>query len=70
VSKSVASQYRRDAELLEWVQRGATSMIGGLEYVSCKERLRDLDLFSLERMYRDLIVVFQYLKGAYKQKKD
>ena len=31
-------QYRKEAELLEWVQRRATKMIRGLEHLSWKER--------------------------------
>jgi len=31
-------QYRKEAELLEWVQRRATKVIKGLVHFSCEER--------------------------------
>ena len=43
-------QYRKDAELLEWVQRRATKVTRGLEHLSYDERQRKLGLFFLKAL--------------------
>ena len=59
--------YRREVNLLDYVQRRATEVI--LPY---KDRLRELQMFSLEKkiLKRDLIAGFQYLKGSYGKEGD
>ena len=57
--------YRRDILCLERVQRLATRMIAGQRGKSYEQRLRDLNLFSLERRRArgDLIETFKIVKG-------
>ena len=65
-------QYRKDMELLERVQRRDTKMTRRLEHPSYEERLREQELFNLEkkRLQGDLTVAFQYLKAVYKQERE
>ena len=59
-----SSQYKKDRELLERVRKRARKMIRGMEHVPCKDTLRELVSFILEkrRLRGNLIAAFQYLK--------
>jgi len=63
-------QYKKDAELLEQVQRRATKIIREPKHLSCEERLKKLDLFVLEKAPGDLNAAFRYIDGAYEQEGD
>ena len=57
--------YRKDIESLEAVQRRMTKMVEGMRNIPYKERLKRLNLHSLERrrVRGDLIEVFKWVKG-------
>ncbi|PKU47115.1 hypothetical protein llap_2555 [Limosa lapponica baueri] len=65
-------QHKKDMDLSEQAQRRATKMIRGMEQLSYEDRLRELQLFSLDRrrLQGDLLAAFQYLKGAYRKDRE
>lgn len=59
-------KFKKDAGK-ESIQRMATEMIKGKENLSYAERRKGLGLCTPEKAQRDIIAVFQYLKGSYKE---
>ncbi|KAF4796565.1 hypothetical protein TURU_082827 [Turdus rufiventris] len=65
---ALGSQHRKDLDLLEHFQRRDTKMFRGMENLSCKEKCRELGLFTPEKDdFGDLTAAFQYLKGPSKE---
>lgn len=64
-----ASQFKKDIEIPESIQKKSTELVNCLEHKCYKEQLRDLRLFSLEkrRLRSDLTTLWSYLKGGHSQ---
>ena len=57
--------FRKDINMLEAVQRRATRMVPYLKKLDYKDRLKELNLYSVERRYMrgDMIEVYKILNG-------
>jgi len=61
-------QHRKGVELFEGIQRRAMKMIRGLEHISYEDRLKELGLFSLQKVagrpYYSLLYLKDLLTGG------
>jgi len=60
-------QYRKDMELLEWVQMRATKIIRGLGVLLLQGQAERVGVVQKRRLWGDPITAFQSLKWAYKK---
>ena len=56
------AHFKKDTDKLEQVQRRVTRMTRGLETKGCEERLKELDMFHVEkrRLRGDMRTFFKY----------
>ncbi|KAK4826851.1 hypothetical protein QYF61_011719 [Mycteria americana] len=67
-----APQCKGDVYILDRVQQTVTKISKGLEHLTYEERLQELRLFNLakRRLSGDLVNIYEYLKGGYKEDRD
>lgn len=58
-------------ELLQWVERMITKIIRRLKHLPCANRLRELEVFILEKgsLLEELIEAFQLIKRIYSKER-
>lgn len=60
-------QYKKDVDKLEQVLPKATKVLRELDHWTCEERLRKLGLFSLRRLWGNIITDFHFLREGYQE---